>query len=163
MGGECRETRAWERSGHERRVGDESVRELRSPNDPRDRARVTTARSTPSGGQSAQLTLSSAQRGQQEERGLFYMCVSIVRVCIGARFSGPKRRSATCRESFGHITLNTKGWFYLTRLNWRTKHERDKGIPLRDPGDLLPLLRRLSQRLQILMLEFSPLVSFVIG
>lgn len=74
------------------------------------------ARSTPSRGQSAQLTLSSAQRGQQEERGLFHMCVSIVRVCIGARSSGPKRRSATCRESFGHITLNTKGWFYLTRL-----------------------------------------------
>lgn len=46
------------------------------------------ARSTPSRGQSSQLTLSSAQRGQREERGLFHMCERIVRVCIDARSSG---------------------------------------------------------------------------
>lgn len=38
------------------------------------------ARSTPSRGQSSQLTLSSAQRGQQEERGSFHVCER--RACV---------------------------------------------------------------------------------
>lgn len=51
------------------------------PNDPRDRARVAFSPfARPSRGQSSQLTLSSAQRGQREERETFRVCKH--RACV---------------------------------------------------------------------------------
>lgn len=121
-----RNARVREKRSREERVGDESVRASLAKRSERSRSRHFRPVRLQAAGRALSwrsVRLSEASK----KKGGYSICVWASCVCgIGARFSRPKRRSATCRQSFGHITLNTKGVVLPDLTDLKIKREREK-------------------------------------